>query len=321
MLKSPKPGRFLPAVRIEPDAFILHDQHHLAALVTMQLDTGVRDAGVLGDVEEQFAGGLKEEDPDFLGLGVGGLVGLDVNVQAVLVLHPPGQPVQGGGQSGIVEDGRGEFDGQGAGGLHGLVDQVDDLGKPFAEGIVAQSALQRAGVELAGSEKLLEVVVEHLGQPAALPLLGMAEFGGHGPQLLGPLLCDSGAFGDALFQGFIKFAKLLFGLLTADGGAVEGLGDGLQLGDADDLRAVVEAAFRQGDGVFLEASDAAADLPADHHGQQQGRDDNAHGGRGREQQVLTQGSHNPGERVAGDGHPAGLPDRHDRRDALLAIQG
>ena len=69
--------------------------------------------------------------------------------------------------------------------------------------------LHHAQAELGPDQQLLEVLVQDVGDPLALPLLGLGQLVGEHPQLLGPHLGHGRPLGHALLQGCIRFLKPL----------------------------------------------------------------------------------------------------------------
>ena len=149
---------------------------------------------MLGDVEEQLADELVEQDPKVLLVDHHRVRHVDGHGQAVEGALVVGEPGHQGAQPRVAEERRAELVGQEAGERERPVEQAfESIGVPDLSG------------DLGAVEDLLQVVVEHVGDPAADLLLGHREGSGQGSQL-----SRSGL--DLLFERLVGLAQRGLGL-------------------------------------------------------------------------------------------------------------
>lgn len=109
------------ALRVEAGAFVT-DGDAEEALFAPDAYPGTGGLCVFYDVEEEFAGGLEEQDAHIFRERVAGVFTVEVDGEVVFGLHPAGEPGQARGETLFAEDGGAEFGGEVASFVDGLLE-------------------------------------------------------------------------------------------------------------------------------------------------------------------------------------------------------
>ena len=128
------------AVRVEAGPLVRDAQPQQPAGLLLEFHSRLIDLGVLDHVEQQFPHRLEQQDLDVLGRHGHMGFGHDLDLQAVLLVHPLAQPAQGRSQPAVAQDRRAQFDGQRARGLDRLAQDLAGLPQRLLRGSILASA-------------------------------------------------------------------------------------------------------------------------------------------------------------------------------------
>ena len=176
------PAHHAEAGGVEPDARIGHGERQRVLLMG-ERHHRLRHLGVLDGVEQEFAHGLVQEHGEVLGEGRQRGRGRAQAYREVMLLpHPPGQPLQGRKQAALLQGRRAELPGERACLGEGLREEGDHLLTALLDLRVAGPP-QHVRPDARRYQELLQAVVKHIGQAAALPLFGQGQLRREGPKL------------------------------------------------------------------------------------------------------------------------------------------
>src|ERR1041385_6394771 len=116
--------------------------------------------GVLDDVDEHLPYRMKQQYFHVFRKLLGVPVVVKFNPEPVLVLHPFGQPSDGGLEAELVEDRRAEFKGQRLRVGDRLIDEVAEVAEELLVGIGESGFLEAADLHLAERKGLPDDIVQ-----------------------------------------------------------------------------------------------------------------------------------------------------------------